>query len=228
MTDRRQFLSASAALALSACATAPRGNVATTEVPPPTWRAGQSWTYRRSDAYNGLDRGAITRAVDSVGEKGIRVVTRHANGATVEDALFESPGIQLSGRLSEDGYVVGTFDPPLIRYAFPLASGKRWEQRMHRTDSNQSRYYLAAWTAVEGWEDVQVNDRTSRAIIVRRTMLLGPTPPEDLELHREELDWYVPELGSCARSRIREWTVTMLGTEPGYRLNLQLDSFKSA
>lgn len=228
MTDRRQFLSASAAIALSACATTPLGNIATTEIPPPQWRAGQSWTYRRSDAYNGLDRGAITREVESVSERGIRVVTRRANGATVEDALFASPGIQLSGTLSENGYVVGTFDPPLIRYAFPLVSGKRWEQRMHRTDSNQSRYYLAVWSAVEGWQDVQVNDRTYRAIIVRRTMLLGPTPPEDLELHREELEWYVPELGTCVRSRIHEWTVTLLGVEPGYRLNLQLDSFKSA
>jgi len=228
MTDRRTFLSASAALALSACANAPLGTLNAEEVPAPKWRAGQSWTYRRTDAYNGLDRGTITRAVESVSERRIRVVTRRANGATVEDALFASPGVQLSGTLSENGYVVGEFDPPLIRYAFPLVSGKRWEQQMHRTDSNQSRYYLAAWTHVEGWDDVQVNERNYRSIIVRRTMLLGPTPPEDLELHREEVEWFVPELGTCARLRIYEWTATMLGVEPGYRLNLELDSFKLA
>ena len=226
MTDRRQFLSAGAALALSACATTPLGKLGSEVVPAPTWRPGQSWTYRRTDAYNGLDRGALDRAVESITDKDIRVVTRYANGRLQEDALFASPGIQLSGTLSEDGYVVGAFDPPLIRYAFPLVSGKRWEQRITRTDSNQSRYHLVAWTQVEGWEDVQVNKRTYRALVVRRTMVLGPTPPEDLELHREELEWYVPELGTCARQRIYEWTVTLLGIEPGYRLNLELDAFK--
>ena len=228
MTDRRTFLSASGALALSACATAPLGTTQASQVLAPRWSIGDSWTNRRIDAYNGLDRGVVTRAVESVSEKGIRVVTRQANGAVSEDALYESPGIQISGTLSEDGYVAGTFDPRLRRYDFPLVSGKRWEQQLTRTDSNQSRYYLAASTRVEGWEEVLIGGRAHRAIIVRRTLRLGPTPPYDADLHREELEWYVPELRTGARLRIFEWEVFLYHVEPGYRLNVQLESFTLA
>ena len=225
MTDRRTFLSASGALALSACATIPLGSSEATEVPGPKWSIGESWTYRRIDAYNGLDRGVVTRAVESVTEKGIRVVTRQANGAVSEDALFESPGIQISGTLSEDGFVVGTFAPRLRLYDFPLVSGKRWEQQMTSTDSNQSRYFLTASTRVEGWEEVLLGGRAHRAIIVRRTLRLGPTPAHDGNLHREELEWYVPELMAGARLRIFEWEDFVNHITPGYRLNVQLESF---
>jgi len=228
MTDRRTFLSASAALALSACATIPRGRADATQVPAPELRIGESWTYRRIDAYNGLDRGAVTRTVESVAANGIRVVTRHANGAVSEDALFESPGIQISGTLSEDGYVVGSFAPRLRRYDFALVSGKRWEQRITRTDSDLARYDLTASTRVEGWEDVHLGARAHRAIIVRRMLYLGQTPWNGGALHREELDWYVPELKAVARMRIYEWEVFLTHVEPGYRLNLDLESYKSA
>jgi hypothetical protein len=221
MTDRRKFLSASGALALSACTTTPIGSAEATEVSAPRWNIGDSWTYRRVDAYNGLDRGVITRAVESATEKGLRVVTRQASGAISEDALFESPGIQISGILREDGYTVGTFAPRLRLLDFPLVSGKRWEQKMTNTDSNQSRYHFAASSQVEGWEEVRLGERAHRAIIVRRTLRFG-------RLRREELEWYVPELGAGARLRIFEWWVSAVHTWPGYRLNVQLESFKRA
>ncbi len=225
MTGRRTFLAASGALAVSACATTPIGSAEATQVPAPRWSIGDSWTYRRIDAYNGLDRGVVTRAVESVTEKGIRVVTRHASGAVSEDALFESPGIQISGTLSEDGLIVGTFAPRLRLYDFPLVSGKRWEQQMTRTDSNQSRYYFTASTQVEGWEEVLLGKRAYRAIIVRRTLRLGSTPVHKGDLHREDLEWYVPELRARGRLRIFEWKVFGFHIVPGYRLNVQMESF---
>lgn len=225
MTNRRTFLAASGALAMSACATTPLGRPEPTQVPAPRWSVGESWTYRRTDAYNGLDRGVVTRTIESIAKNGIRVVSRRANGAVTDDALFASPGIQISGTLSEDGFVVGTFAPYLRLYDFPLVSGKRWVQDMTRTDSNQSRYYLAASTGVEGWEEVPVGGRTYLAIIVRRTLRLGPTFVSRGDLLREELEWYVPELGAGARLRISEWEVFLKHIEPGYRLSVQLESF---
>jgi len=228
MTDRRAFLAAGGALALSACATAPLGSAEATEVPAPVWRTGDNWTLRRTDAYNGLERGVVTRTVESATEKGMRVVTRQASGVVVDDALFESPGVQISGTLDEEATASGTFAPRLRLFDFPLASGKRWEQRMTRTDSNQSRYYLEAATQVEGWEEVRVGERAYRAIIVRRTLRLGPRPVRYGYLHREELDWYVPELRGVARLRIYEWLVHNMYIEAGYRLNVQLESFRLA
>src|SRR3989304_499331 len=178
MTDRRTFLSASGPLALSACATPPLGSSEATQVPAPRWSIGESWTYRRIDAYNGLDRGVITRAAEPVTEKGIRLVTRQ---------------------------------------------GRRGEQQRPRTDSSQSRYYLTASARVEGWEEVLIGGRAHRAIIVRRTLRLGPTPAHDGNLHREELEWYVPELRAGARLRIFEWEDFVNHITPGYRLNVQLE-----
>jgi len=228
MTDRRTFLAAGGALALSACATTPLGSPEATEVPAPRWSVGDSWTYRRTDAYNGLDRGLVTRAVESATDKGVRVVTRQANGALFDDALFESPGLQISGTLDEEGLVVGTFAPRLRLHDFPLQSGKRWEQQLTRTDSNQSRYYLTASTQVEGWDEVRVGERTYRAIIVRRTLRLGARTLRHGNLHREELEWYVPELRACARVQVYEWLVLAMHTQPYYRLNLQLESVRPA
>ena len=226
MTDRRQFLATSGALLLSACATTPLGKPDTTEVAAPKWSVGDSWTYRRIDAYNGLDRGTVARTVESVSGKGIRVVARHAHGAVSEDALFASPGIQMSGALSEDRVFVGGYAPSLRLHDFPLVSGKRWEQQLICTDSNQSRHHFAASTQVEGWEDLPLAGRTYRAIIVRRTLHLDTRLLYRASLHREELEWYVPEIGAGARLRIFEWLVFSFHTAPGYRLNVQLESFK--
>jgi hypothetical protein len=228
MTDRRSFLAAGGALALSACATPPLGSPAAIEVPAPRWSVGDSWTFRRTDAYNGLDRGDVTRTVESATERGIRVVTRHAGGAVLEDALFESPGVQISGTLDEEGLIAGAFAPRLRRYDFPLVSGKRWEQQLTRTDSNQSRYYFTASTQVEGWEEIGLGERSYRAIIVRRTLRLGHRPVRFGNLQREELEWYAPELRTGARVRIFEWLLFAMHTEPSYRLNVQLESFRLA
>lgn len=228
MTDRRAFLAASGALALSACATAPLGSPETTQVSAPKWSVGDSWTFRRIDGYNGLERGVMTRKVESVAARGIQVVTRNASGVVSDEALFESPGVQIAGTLSEDGLVLGTFAPHLHRYEFPLVSGKRWDQQLTRTDSNQSRYYLAATTQVEGWEEVRLGKQAYRAIIVRRTLFLGPSRSEPGDLQREELEWYVPELRAHARLRISELLVFTTHIVPGYRLNVELESYALA
>jgi hypothetical protein len=197
-------------------------------VPAPKWSVGDSWVFHRIDGYNGLDRGVLTRTVESATGKGFRVIARQAGGAVSEDALFESPGVQISGTLDEEGLVVGTFAPHLRLYDFPLVSGKRWEQQLTRTDSNQSRYYFAASTQVEGWEEVRFGERAYRAIVVRRTLRLGYRPVRYGDLHREELEWYVPELRAAARARISEWLVLGMHAEPSYRLNVQLESFRPA
>ena len=229
MTSRRTFLVAGGALTLSACATTPLGSPDSTEVAAPRWGTGDSWTYRSVDGYNGLDRGVVTRTIQSVGAEGIRVVKLHRGGAAAEDELFESPGIQIAGMLSDEGpFHGGTFEPRLIRYDFPLRSGKTWAQKLRRTDANKSRFYSTASTRVEGWEEVQSGGRTYRAIIVRRTMYVGESYAQAGHLYREELDWYVPELRAFARQRIFEWRSYPFGIEPAERLNVQLESFKLA
>lgn len=228
--DRRAFLSAGGALALAACAAPRRGDYEGTLVEAPQWRAGDSWTFRRIDGYNGLPRNVLTRTVSAVSPGGIRFVTVDENGATHDDALFEAPGVEVSGVLSEDGPIAGMFEPRLVVYDFPLYSGKEWRQGLYRIYGSGFRSYLSHSSRAEGWEDVAMAGRTYRALLIRRMFNLGPrdsfTPYRPL--YREETEWYVPELRGPASLRSNEWYAAPPGrfTWPGYRFVCTLESFR--
>lgn len=228
--DRRAFLSAGGALALAACATPPRGDYEATVVEAPQWRAGDSWTFRRVDGYNGLPRNVLTRTVSAVSPSGIRFVTMNENGAVRDDALFEAPGVQVSGVLSEDGPIAGLFEPRLVVYDFPLHSGKEWRQSVTRVYGSGFRSYLGHASRAEGWEDVEAGGRTYRALVIRRLFNLGPrdsfTPYRPL--YHEETEWYVPELRGTASLRTNEWYEAPPGSFnwPGYRFVYTLESFR--
>jgi len=228
--DRRNFLAAGGALALSACATPPRGAFESTQVAVPRWRAGDSWTFRRTDGYNGLPRGVLTRTVAAADASRIRFVTRDEHGRVLDDALFEAPGIEVSGTLSEAGPITGTFTPRFVQYDFPLASGKQWRQEFVRTDDNGFRIRVIASTQVEGWEDAGSRDKTFRALVIRRSFMLGPKDPFTDPLSREEIEWYAPELRGPARLRVYEWYAPPPGglTGRGDFFLYALESFRLA
>jgi len=225
---RRTFLTASSALLLSACATPPRGGFDATEVPAPQWRVGDSWTFRRSDGYNSLPRGVLTRTVESVDRNGIRFVTTNEAGGVLDDALFESPGIEKSGTLSEDGPVKGVFTPPLRIYDFPLVSGKRWRQSLVRTDANGFRTGTSVSVRIEGWEEARAGDKGYRALVIRRNFMLGPKDSFSGILYREEVEWYVPELRGAARIQVTEFILTRHAWIPGDRFLYALENFRLA
>ena len=231
---RRTFLTAGSALLLSACATPPRGGFDATEVPAPQWRVGDNWTFRRTDGYNGVPRGVLTRSVESMDRNGIRFVTRNEAGIVLDDALFESPGIELSGTLSEDGPVKGVFTPPVRLYDYPLVSGKEWQQSLVRTDANGYRTHMSLSVRVEGWEEVRAGDRTYRALVIRRNFILGPKTVLAGSLYygipyREEVEWYVPELRGAARMQVTEFIDTRRNRHawiPGDRFLYALEVFR--
>lgn len=233
---RRTFLTAGSALLLSACATPPRGGFDATEVPAPQWRVGDSWTFRRADGYNSVPRGVLTRSVESVDQNGIRFVTRNEAGGVLDEALFESPGVELSGTLSEDGPVKGVFTPPLRIYDYPLASGKQWRQSLVRTDANGYRIPMSASVRVEGWEEAHAGDKSYRALVIRRNLILGPKDPFSGGmyhgiLYREEVEWYVPELRGAARMQVTEFINTQRTRHtwaPGDRFLYVLETFRLA
>jgi hypothetical protein len=226
---RRTFLSAGGALLLSACAAPPRGGLEATEVPAPQWRVGDSWTFRRTDGFNGVPRGVLTRTVESVDQAGIRFVTRNETGNVLDEALFESPGIELSGTLSEDGPVRGVFTPHLRMHDFPLVSGKQWRQSLVRTDANGFRTPMTVSMRVEGWEEARAGDKNYRALVIRRNLVLGPKDPFHGILHREEIEWYVPELRGAARMQVTEFIDTrrmLHAWYPGDRFLYALEMFR--
>ena len=231
---RRKFLTASGALAIAGCATRPLGTYETAEVPAPTWRVGDRWTYQLTDFYTRLDVGTVTREVISVGPNGYRITTLTAEGRLLDDAVYTAAGIQAAGNLSEDSQTVaGTLAPPFERYAFPLTSGKEWRQYITRTDAGGFRNPVWTNTRVEGWETIQAGGRTVRAILIRRDLNLGPKDPFHGDLYRWEVEWYAPELRGTARLQMDEWyferrTDYTRGTLPGARYSYELVSFAVA
>lgn len=229
---RRRLLAAGAAMMAAGCA-GPRslGTYEVAEVPAPSWRVGDRWTYRRTDFYTRLDAGTVTREVVSVAPNGIRIVTRTVDGRLLDDATYSPPGVELSGNLSEDSAsVAGTLRPPFERYAFPLVSGKQWQQSITRTDAGGFRSPLWARTRVEGWESIKAGNRDVRAIVIRRDFNLGPKDSFRGDLLRNELEWYAPDLRGPARMQIEEWYYEQRNTifaelMPGARYLYELVSF---
>jgi hypothetical protein len=227
---RRRFIVASGALLLSACATRQGGTYEVAEVPAPSWRVGDRWTYRRTDYYTKLDAGTVTREVTALSPDGIRIATRTLDGRLLDDATYSSPGIETVGNLSEDSPIAGRLNPPFERYVFPLTSGKQWRQSMTRTDRNGFNNPLWANTRVEGWETVKVAGRDVRAIRVRREFNLGPKDPFTGNLHRTEIEWYAPDLRGPARIQVEEWffenrNKVLQSMRPGARYLYELESF---
>lgn len=197
---RRRFLAASGAFALAGCATRPLGVPDATQVPPPDWKVGDTWVYRRTDAYTGLDAGSpVTRRVTEAGPNAIHVPVTTAAGTFVSDTVFANPSAMLSGTLSGFGPMTGRFVPPLRYYDFPLFSGKKWGQQLNRVDAGGFDNFMTLAASVEGWETFAVAGRKLRAIAIRRYFMLGLLPMGlGLDMgnsFRWDLEWYAPEIG---------------------------------
>jgi hypothetical protein len=222
--NRRNFLAAAGALTLAGCAApAPRGVYETTEIPAPGYRVGDTWTYRRRDAYNGLPRGMLTRSVTAMDDRGIHISTRNEHGNIIDDAIFQAPGLQLAGTFSEDGPMIGRCDPPYRRYDFPLVAGKRWRQDfyLHRTDLGGTRNYVDTSMYAEGWEDIAVGDRSYHALILRRQLNLGQKSFFEGDMYRYETEWYAPAVRSFVRWHTREEFYRLGGGRRGGGLTLE-------
>jgi hypothetical protein len=194
------------ALAVAGCATPPRGVYEVTEIPAPTYHVGDRWTYRRTDGYNSLPRGILTRAVTAVDPSGIRIVTQDENGRVIDDARYKAPGLQLAGTFSEDGPMIGRCATPFREYDFPLVAGKRWRDAFYldRDDLGGTRNYVTATLYAEGWEDIHVADRNFHALVLRRSLNLGEKSFWYGTMYRYETEWYVPALRSFARMQTVE------------------------
>jgi hypothetical protein len=231
---RRALLLAGGAALLGACAPRSAGVYETTEVPTPSWRVGDQWVYHRTDTYRGLDAGTLTREVVARSADGVLQVTmRDQDRRLLDDARFNPPGRLLSGTLSEDGPVTGSFNPPLEVYAFPLASGKAWRQAFTRTDSGGLRRYGTVASGAQGWETVRGAGREYRALAIRREYNLGPKDSFHGDSLRSELEWYAPEVRGAVRLNISEVFFerpndVLRGTMPGARYLYELVSFRGA
>ena len=141
-----------------------------------------------------------THEVTQVGPAGA-VVRVRARGPTIDVARVErwtAPGTMASGAVQ--ALETRRFDPPLVRYRYPLAAGDRWSERIRDLDRAPGPYGpIDRYTTVGGYERVTTPAGTFDAIRLRVLMRL-----DDEEFWRTPSEcnyfvWYAPAIGVAVR-----------------------------
>jgi hypothetical protein len=173
------------------------------QIQAPSYRAGESWTYREINGYNNIERATVVREVVQA-EGTVRIVTRLADGKLINDAVYPTPGALASGALNDRAR--GTYAPSLPMYPYPLAEGQRWSNRVVRNDEVwKERRPTRIDGRIHGWETVRVPMGEFKALRIQRIIYVGDHDPFRGETTREEIEWYVPDLKMPVKLLVREY-----------------------
>jgi hypothetical protein len=199
---RRRFLLASGALtigSLSGCASVGIG-ASGPPVEAPQYRVGDRWVYRARDGFRTPVVWDETHEVTAVGADAIhiRVVQRGPNVDNTREEVLAAPGLVRIGAVFDAE--TRRFRGTLERYAFPLQTGKSWNQWVDnyndqlRRDGNINRY-----VRVGGWQTIATPAGSFEAIALNVVMHL-----DDDEFWRERtectyLTWYAPAVRNVVR-----------------------------
>jgi len=194
MMNSHRLLLAAALVAFSSAA------IGATDAP--SLAAGDTWSYRETNVYNGLPRGTWTRTVTAASPGDIRVELRGDGGATSEPLVLAAPGRLAAGALSPRAR--GKLEPALQLLPFPLEEGQRWRQLVTRSDLvTHQRREVQVLGKVTGWETVKVPAGEFRALKIERVMLLGDYETYRSQTRLTEHEWYVPELRGAVK--LQSW-----------------------
>jgi hypothetical protein len=201
--NRRNFLAAvggTLGTTLPGCASWDPGGAPGPSAEAPTYRVGDRWVYRWQDGFRVPIVWDETHEVTAVGPQGIAVRVI-AKGPTVDVERIEQwamPGVVRAGAV----FALETkrFEPPLVRYRFPLAPGERWSQRVRDPDEPSGPYGpIDRYAVVGGYEAIDTSAGKFDAIRIRVYMRLDD---ETFWRHSTEcnyLVWYAPAIGASVR-----------------------------
>jgi len=221
-----------AAILVGACASVSVGGDPGTPAPAPQVRVGDTWVYHIVDGYRAKIVWDETHEVTAVAPDGITVKVT-AKGSTFNGERIEkwpSPGVVSQGAVYEDE--TNRFDPPLVRYQFPLTPGSRWSQRMQNLDKPSAPYGgIARSVSVRGYEQVATPAGTFDAIRLNVIMQM-----DDEEFWRWPTEcnyviWYAPSVGASVREQKRSGWRDKGGQDavayhPGQNAEIELVSFR--
>ena len=197
--DRRTFVLAAPAALLGGCVSVP--GEAGPPAPEPVFRVSDRWVYRCSDGFRVPVTWIETHTVVAIGAQGIdvRVELRGGGGDYDRMERLASPGVVRSGAVY-DPVETRHFEPPLIRYRFPLTPGATWNQILRNPDpanglvSNVNRF-----VRVGGWQQVTVPAGTFDAIVMRILMSVDDNHPFRFPTNANYDVWWSPKAGAAVR-----------------------------
>ncbi len=220
-----------AALMVGGCVSLDVGGEPGPPAPAPEYRVGDRWVYHVVDGYRTPVVWDETHEVVSI-EPGLITVKVLAKGPTVDIERIEkwtAPVIVLEGAVYENE--TRRFDPPLIRFQFPLTRGDRWNQRMRDLDLPPGPYGpISRFVTVGGWETVNTPAGTFDAIRMRVIMQLDDETFWRFPTQCNYLIWYAPAVGASVREQKRsEWRdkggQDAVAFHPGQNANIELVSY---
>ncbi len=170
--------------------------------PVPTYQVGDRWTYQAQEGFRAKQRWVETHevmAVDPTGT-GIKVrITQKGDGIfNVRMEEWSAPGQVRVGALYD--HETRSFEVPLRRFDFPLASGEKWNQWVRDfDDSTKTLGTINRYVRVGGWERVATPAGTFDAIKLGVVMHL-----DDGEFWRGPTTctysvWYAPAVRNVVR-----------------------------
>ena len=207
MTQRAARLSCPLALlALAACA----GGADVTGGAPvaaPDYRIGDRWVYHAVDGYRVKTEWDETHEVTAIGPDGItvRVTAKGPSTDVVRTEKWSAPGVVVEGAIYEQE--TDRFDPPLVRFRFPLARGETWRQSVRDADKARGPYGpIQRYVTVDGFEQVATPAGTFDAIRMRVIMTLDDETFWRTATECNDLVWYAPAVGAVVQAHnVSKW-----------------------
>ncbi len=228
-------LAATAATAIAAilvgCATGTSGGEPGPPAAAPSYRVGDRWVYHAVDGFRVKTVWDETHEIISIGPEGItvRVTAKGPSTDVVRTEKWSAPGVVVEGAVYE--HETDRFDPPLIRYKFPLSSGESWNQRIHDLNKPPGPYGpIVRHVTVDGSEKVTTPAGTFDAIRMRVIMDLDDETFWRSATNCNNVIWYAPALGAAVRehdeSKWREKSENGAAVyHPGQYMDVELVSY---
>jgi len=191
------------AFALASCAVTPPGAPGPA-VDAPTLHVGDRWVYHGTDGYRLPAVWDEVHEVTAIGPEGITVRVT-LTGPTIDINRIEkwlAPGVVSSGAVYEAE--TDNFDPPLVRYKFPLTQGESWNQTIRDVDKPPTPYGpIHRYVAVGGYEPVTTPAGTFNALRMRIIMQLDDETFWRYATECDNLVWYAPAVSAMVKEEKR-------------------------
>ena len=196
--DRRAFLGAASAAALSACVSV--GGTAGPPVAAPVLRVGDRWIYNARDGFRVPVTWVETHEVTSVAAGAIEVrVTLRGDLNTMRTERLLSSGVVASGAVFNNDET-RNFIPPMERYRFPLTFGDTWTQNLQNLDAtNGLQTQINRFVRVGGMEQVVTPAGTFDALRMRTLMSVDENNPFRWPFQCNYDVWWAPAVGAMVR-----------------------------
>lgn len=196
--DRRTFLLAIPAVAASGCVAV--GGTAGPPAPAPVLKVGDRWTYRCADGFRVPVVWDETHEIIAVNAAGLTVRVVAQGGVNFERVeLLSSPGVVKAGS-AYDPAETRNFEPPMVRFQFPLTPNTDWRQNLRNRDpANELMSTVSRFVRVGGYETVSVPAGTFNAITMRTLMSVDDNNPFRWPVQANYMTWWAEDVGNIVR-----------------------------